>query len=68
MLYYFKIPQVPFRLLYPTKLPITIDGVRHSMINQVKQNLSTNPALQKALEGKLKPKEDNHTTENTKNK
>lgn len=35
------------------------------MINQIKQNLSKNPDLQKALEGKLDPKEDNHTKENT---
>jgi hypothetical protein len=30
-----------------------------------KQYLSTNPALQKILEGKLQPKEDNYIQENS---
>lgn len=46
------------RLLYPAKLSITIDGenkIFHDK-NKFKQYLSTNPALQKVLEGKLHPK------------
>jgi hypothetical protein len=35
---------------------------------KLKQYLSTNPALQKILEGKLQPKKDNYTKENTGNK
>jgi hypothetical protein len=44
------------RLLHPAKLSITIDGENKIAHNKVKfkQDLSTNPALQKVLEGKLK--------------
>ena len=43
------------RLLHPAKLSITIDGERKTCHdkNKSKQFLSTNPALQKALERKL---------------
>jgi hypothetical protein len=36
--------------------------------NKFKNSLHTNPVLQKAVEGKLEPKEINQTQENTKNK
>ena len=49
------------RLLYPAKLSFTID--RENKIvhdkNRFKQYISTNPALQKVIEGKLQPKESN---------
>ena len=54
------------RLLYPAKLLITIDGenkIFHDK-NRFKQYLSTNPALQKVLEGKLQYKEANCTHKN----
>ena len=47
------------RLLYPGKLLVTIDEeskIFHEK-NKFKQNLSTNQAIQKILEGKLQPKE-----------
>jgi hypothetical protein len=58
------------RLLYPTKLLITIDEenkIFHGG-HKFKQYLSTNPALQKILKGKLQPKVANYPQENTENK
>jgi hypothetical protein len=57
------------RLLYPTKLSITIDGETKIFCDKTKfkQYLSTNPALQRILEGKLLYKEGNYTQENTRN-
>jgi hypothetical protein len=55
------------RLLYPVKLSINIDG--ESKISQdktkFKQYLSTNPALQSIMEGKLQHKEDTCIKERT---
>ncbi|MBV2135169.1 hypothetical protein KRX52_20585 [Pseudomonas sp. MAP12] len=58
------------RLLYPAKLSITIDGenkIFHDK-NRFKQYISTNPALQKVLEGKLQLNENNYTHKNTGNR
>ena len=57
------------RLLYPAKLSITIDGENKIFHDKAKfeQYLSTNPALQKVLEGKIHPKEANYTQNNTGN-
>ena len=55
------------RLLYPAKLSFTIDGenkIFHDK-NRFKQYISTNPALQKVLEGKPQPKEANNTHNST---
>jgi hypothetical protein len=43
------------RLLYPAKLSITIDGKKKIFHYKTKftQNLPTNPALQKIIDGKL---------------
>ena len=58
------------RLLHPAKLSITID--RDNKIFQdktrFKQYLSMNLALQKVLEGKVKPKEISYTHKNTDNR
>ena len=54
------------RLLYPVKLSITINGedkIFHDK-TRFKQYVTTNPALQKVLEGKLQPKEINYTRTN----
>jgi hypothetical protein len=47
------------RLLYPAKLSINIDGENKIFQNKTKfkQYLSTNPALQRMLEGKLQHKD-----------
>jgi len=53
------------RLLYPVKISITIDGetkIFHDK-NKFTQHLSTNPALQNIIDGKLKHKEGNSTLE-----
>ena len=53
------------RLLYPAKLPITIDveiKVSHDK-NKLNQNLSVNPALQRIIKGKHQYKEGNCTLE-----
>jgi hypothetical protein len=50
------------RLLYPTKLSITIDGetkIFHDK-NKFTQYLSTNPALQRIIDRKLQHKEGNY--------
>lgn len=54
----------------PAKLLITIDGERKTFHDKIKfkHHPSTNPALQKALEEKFQPEEDDHTQENTRNK
>ena len=54
------------RLLYPAKLSITIDGENKIFHDKTrfKQYVSTNPALQKILEGKLQPKEANYNQKN----
>ena len=58
------------RILYPAKLSITIDGENKIFHDKTKfkQYLSTNPALQKILEGKLQPKEENYNHKNIGNK
>jgi hypothetical protein len=57
------------RLLYPAKLSITIDGETNKFHykSKFKLYLSTNPALQRILEGKLQNKEDNYTQEKIRN-
>ena len=53
------------KLLYPAKLSITIGGetkVLHDK-TKFKQYLSTNPALQKIIKGKLQQKEGNYALE-----
>ena len=49
------------RLLYPAKLLFTINGENKIFQdkNKFKQYVTTNPALQRILEGKLHPKESN---------
>jgi hypothetical protein len=56
------------RLLYPTKLSITIDGENKIFHDKIKftQYLSTNPALQRIVNGKLQHKERNYTLEKCK--
>ena len=58
------------RLLCPAKLPITIDGENKIFHDKAKfkQCLSSDPALQKVLEGKLQPKEATCTDKNTGNR
>ena len=53
------------RLLYPAKLSITIDGETKIFHDKTKftQYLSTNPALQRIIDGKHQPKEGNYTLE-----
>jgi hypothetical protein len=55
------------RLLYPTKLSITIDGKTKVFHNKTKliQYLSTNPALKRIIKGKLQHKEGNYALEKT---
>jgi hypothetical protein len=50
-------------LLYTAKLSITVDGEKKVFQDKskFKQYLSTNPVLQKILEGKLQHKEANYT-------
>lgn len=59
-----------YRLLYSAKLSITtfrqINASRNK--TKLKQHLSSHPALQNAIEGKLQSEEINHTPEDTKNK
>jgi hypothetical protein len=55
------------RLLYPENLSINIDGktkIFHDK-SKFKQYLSTNPALERILEGKLQHKEGTYTKEKT---
>ncbi|KAL6090872.1 hypothetical protein STEG23_021833 [Scotinomys teguina] len=54
------------RIIYPAKLSITIDGVNKTFQDKTRfeQYRSTNPALQKALEGRFQPKETRYTHEN----
>jgi hypothetical protein len=49
------------RLLYPAKISITIDGENKVFCDKTKltQYLSTNPALQRIIKGKLQHKEGN---------
>ena len=51
------------RLLHPAKLSITTDGENRIFHDKTKFNLylSTNPALQKVLEGKFQPNEVSYT-------
>jgi hypothetical protein len=53
------------RLLYPPKLSITIDGEKKICHDKTKftQYLSTNPALQRIIDGKFQRKEGNYTLE-----
>jgi hypothetical protein len=55
------------RLLYLAKLSITIDGETKVLYDKAKftQNLSTNPALQVIIKGKLQHKVENYALENT---
>ena len=57
---------MPARLLYPTKLSITIDGETKIFQDKAKfkQYLSTNPALQRIVDGKCQHKEGNYMLEN----
>jgi hypothetical protein len=57
----------PPRLLYPAKLSITIDGETKIFHNKTKftQYLSTNPALQMIIKGKLQHQEGNYALEKT---
>ena len=50
---------MPAQATIPAKLSITIDGENKIFNDEARftQYISTNPALQKALEGKLPPKE-----------
>jgi hypothetical protein len=53
------------RLLYPAKLSISIDGktkIFHDK-NKFTQYLSSNPALQRIIDGKLSHKKGNYTLE-----
>jgi hypothetical protein len=56
-------------LLYAAKLSIIIDGETKIILDKtkLKQYLSTNPALQKTLEGKLQHKEGTYTKEKARN-
>jgi hypothetical protein len=52
------------RLLDPAKLSITIDGeTKMTWQNQIYTILSTNPALQRIIDGKHQHKEENYTLE-----
>jgi hypothetical protein len=53
------------RLLYPAKLSITIDGENKVFNDKTKftQYLSTNPALQRVIDGKLQHEAGNYTLE-----
>jgi hypothetical protein len=53
------------RLLYPAKLSITIDGETKIFHDKTKltQYRSTNPALQRIIDGKVQHEEGNHTLE-----
>jgi hypothetical protein len=53
------------RLLYPAKLSITIDRENKIFHDRTKftQYLSTNPALQRIIDGKHQHKEGNYTLE-----
>jgi hypothetical protein len=58
-----KRTQIPSRLLYPTKLSVTIKGktkLFHDKTN-FKHYLSIKPDLQRIIEGKLQHKEENYT-------
>jgi hypothetical protein len=57
------------RLLYPTKLLITIGGKTKIFHNKTKstQYVSTNPALQSIIDGKHQHKEGNYTLEKGRN-
>jgi hypothetical protein len=56
------------RLLYPTKLSITIDGENKAFHDKTKftQYLSTNQTLQRIIVGKHQHKKRNHTLEKAK--
>jgi hypothetical protein len=55
------------RLLYPTKVSITIDGETKVFQEKTKftQYLSTNPVLQSIIKGKFQHKEGNYALEKT---
>jgi hypothetical protein len=55
------------RILYPPKLTITIDGDTKIFYdkNKLKQYLSTNPDLQRKIDGKCQHKEGNYNLEKT---
>ncbi|CAH7484839.1 AABR07011733.1 [Phodopus roborovskii] len=58
------------RLLYPAKLSVNIDGENKIFNDKTRfsQYVSTNPALQKVLEGKFQPKEGNYAHKNVGNR
>jgi hypothetical protein len=58
---------MPPRVLYPEKLSITIDGENKIFHHKTKftQYLSTNPALQRIIDGKRQQDEGNYTLEKT---
>ena len=53
------------KLLYPAKLSITVDGENKVFHDKTKftQHLSTNPTLQRIIDGKYQHKEENYTVE-----
>jgi hypothetical protein len=53
------------RQIYPEKFSITIDGETKTFYNKTNftQNLSTNPALQKIIDGKAHHKKGNYNLE-----
>ena len=57
------------RLLYPAKLSITIDGETKVFHDKTKftQYLSTNPVLQRIINGKHQHKDENYTIEKESN-
>jgi hypothetical protein len=57
--------QMPARLLYPAKLSMTIDEETKIFHNKTKftQYHSTNPALERIIDGKHQHKEENYTLE-----
>jgi hypothetical protein len=56
-------------LVYPAKLSITIDGETKIFHGKIKftQYLSTNPALQRIIDGKLQHKDGKYTLEKARN-
>lgn len=63
-------PQDPVQIMHPAKLSITMDGENRASHDKTtfRQYSYTNSAIHKMLKGKLQPKGDNHTKENTGNK
>lgn len=61
--------KMPAQTVIPNKLPITINGENKIFhYNATFKHLSTNPALQKVLKGRLQPMEVNYIHKNKGNK